>query len=241
MDILFASLVSKTLFIVGTQILLTFFATAFLIGVFRRMYLEKRPGITATTNEDGELDLDISWDMLRGPFFALLAADIATFLILLFWGTEHAQAGFLLFCFWSILTGFELALALLSIDENLGLRAMRITALVTLSAALIGMYSGINFASLGGFLFVALSGLVLFDFFRMFYAFSNRTQLVGAIIGALIFTAYLVFDFNRLENMGKSGSGNTWERAMNLSISIYLDIINLFLKILNILASSKHH
>jgi FtsH-binding integral membrane protein len=240
MDAMFESLVSKTLFIVGSQILITYAATVLLIRHFRNLYLAHSPLVAATKNEAGELDLEISWEAIKGPFYALLAVDVVTFLALMFYGVSHPGIGYGIFSFWSVLTGFELALVLLSIDENLGAKALRLTALTTMGAALVGMYSGISFASLGGFLFIGLTLLILFDFARLLFSFSNRTQLVGAIFGAVLFVFYLIFDFDRLESMQKSGWDNSWSRALDVSVSIYLDIINLFLRILEILSRSNH-
>lgn len=60
-------------------------------------------------------------------------------------------------------------------------------------------------------------------------------SLVKAYFGVLIFTGYLIYDFNTLEKMAGDDS---WGTAVNIAVSIYLDIINLFLYLLEILSES---
>lgn len=238
---MFDTLLSKTLFVTGTQVALTCAATYFLIGRFKAMYLAKSPLVTATENESGELDLEVDQEAIKMPFWILFGADIVCFLALLFYGQWHPRAGYPLFCVWSVITGFEIALALLTVDENLGVKALRLTALLTFGAAMIGMYSGINFSWLGEILFSALSLLILFDFCRLLLTFSNTVQLIGSLFGAILFVFYLVFDFNRLDRIAKYGDSNTWARAMDLSINLYLDVVNLFLEIVDVLSRLHKH
>jgi len=42
----------------------------------------------------------------------------------------------------------------------------------------------------------------------------------------------LLFDFNRLTVLNEGAGANNWKNAMEISIEIYLDIINLVLEIL---------
>ncbi|MBP19376.1 MAG: hypothetical protein CMQ21_10865 [Gammaproteobacteria bacterium] len=54
---------------------------------------------------------------------------------------------------------------------------------------------------------------------------------VIAFAGTVLFVCCLLFDFHRLAQMQESGV-NDWETALQISISLYLDIINLLLEIL---------
>ena len=75
-------------------------------------------------------------------------------------------------------------------------------------------------------------GLVVFTFINLFRGFSRATTRYVAIGGAILFTLYIIVDFNRLiylENMNV----NDWNTAFYMSYTIYLDIINLLLDILD--------
>jgi len=57
-----------------------------------------------------------------------------------------------------------------------------------------------------------------------------------AFVGCIIFTGYLLFDFNHLAEAVKYKGYNTWPVAMDFTINIYLDVINLFIKLLDLLS-----
>ncbi|HCD37366.1 MAG TPA: hypothetical protein DEQ77_01300 [Candidatus Omnitrophica bacterium] len=98
------------------------------------------------------------------------------------------------------------------------------------------MYSGINFMFLGPFLFWALILLIIGNIIRLIISIPRVSQRIMAFFGCIIFTGYLLFDFNRLAEAGKDKIYNTWPTAMDFSIDIYLDVINLFLELLDLLS-----
>lgn len=235
MDMVDASLFSKTFAILGTQLFLTFLSTHGLLRYIRGLHAAGHPSLSATKNADGELDLHLDFKAIQTYFYGLLIADIVVFLLLLFLGKNDLSIGLPLFTLWSVLTGLELALVLISVDENLGAKVLGVTASIVSIAAWAGIYSGIDFSFLGKFLFIALLGLMVFNLGRIFISIRRGAQRVAAAFGVLIFTGYLLFDFNRLQKLDKAGV-NTWPMAMDLSISLYLDIINLFLELLDLLS-----
>ena len=88
------------------------------------------------------------------------------------------------------------------------------------------------FAKLGGLLLGALIGLIVAELVAMFIFRSH--QIVFAWIGAVIFSLYIGFDYWRAQQYPK-----TVDNAIDCAVDIYLDIINLFLRILAIVADSK--
>ena len=78
-------------------------------------------------------------------------------------------------------------------------------------------------------LFAGISILFLVSMVQIFFPFSEGVQLALAIAGVIIFSGYIVFDtfliFNRYSP----------EDYIMASVSLYMDIINLFLRILQIL------
>lgn len=233
---MFDTLLAKTFTILGSQLFVTWLATIGVIALVRRLYYSHTRGITAKKTAEGKLDLDIDWRLIKPYFYALLVLDIVAFLILLFKGTQNLALGIPLFTFWSMLTGILLALSLISVDENLGAKVLGITGTITLIAAVVGMYSGIDFAFLGTVLFGALILLLLGNLIRLFIAIPRAKQRLMAFFGVIIFTGYLLFDFNRLAKLEERAQANSWSVAMDLAINIYLDIINLFLQIFDLLS-----
>ena len=65
----------------------------------------------------------------------------------------------------------------------------------------------------------------------LFTKFASGQRRLIAIGGAILFTLFLLYDFNRLAAMNNQGVNN-WEAALRIAVSLYLDIINLLLEIL---------
>jgi FtsH-binding integral membrane protein len=233
---MFETLFSKIFVILSLQFFITWVATVYTINWFRELYHLGKLGITATKNEAGELDLQLNFVIIKPFFWTLLIIDIIVFIMLILFGKNNLSVGLHLFSVWSILTGIELALCLLSVDENLGGKVLAITSCITACAALIGMYSGINFIFLGPILFWALILLIMGNIVRLFIAIPRASQRIMAFVGCIIFTGYLLFDFNHLAEAVKYKGYNTWPVAMDFTINIYLDVINLFIKLLDLLS-----
>ncbi len=231
----FPDLFSKTFFILGLQLLITFISTKVVIRYFQKLYMQGHPHVSGVNNRFGELDLNIEFNWIKPYFYTLLVVDIIVFLILLFWGRDQLSTGLPLFCLWSILTGIQLAFALIAVDENLGAKVLGITTMITFIAAWFGIYSGIDFSFMGKFLFFGLLGLLIFNLARIFFSINRNTQRIAAAFGVFLFTGYLIYDFNKLEQLSSRGV-NSWPVAMDLAIDIYLDIINLFIDLLDLLS-----
>ena len=66
-------------------------------------------------------------------------------------------------------------------------------------------------------------------------AFLFKSSVFALVLATLVhsFTLFLIYDFNRLEKLANDES---WATAIDISVNIYLDIINLFLDLLEILS-----
>ena len=150
-------------------------------------------------------------------------------------------AGLSLFTISSITFGPLLAYIMLEMDENDGFRALKITLLVTLITGFIGysdIYSFSESMFLALFLLASLMGLIIFEFIRIFRGFSRQAIRIKAIFGAFLFSIFLLFDFNLLRKKGDIAEFNNWETAYEIAFTIYLDIINLLLQILDAMSNS---
>ena len=152
----------------------------------------------------------------------------------------YLLVGMTLFTLTNVCLGPILGWTMLMMDENDGMRALKITLVVTFVAGLIG-YSDFYSFSQNGYLTTIMSillfGLVVFTFINLFRGFSRATTRYVAIGGAILFTLYIIVDFNRLiylENLNV----NDWNTAFYMSYTIYLDIINLLLEILDAMGNS---
>ncbi|RZT90760.1 hypothetical protein EV678_1581 [Azospira oryzae] len=225
------TLYGKTFLILTIQLALTWASTFLFILWLRQRYYARAAWVGGSLLESGELDLELDWQAVAPWFWLLLGVDVAVFLLLLFVGQHNLAIGLPLFCLWSLLTGIELALALVSVDENLGGKVLALTAMLTFAAFLVGAYAGIDFSFLGSTLFAGLTLVLLGGLYRLLFSISDGWRRLLALFGCAVFVGYLVFDFNRLTRSPR----NDWEKALDLAISLYLDIINLFLHLLDLL------
>ena len=238
------SLIFKTFLILSSQFGLIFLGCFALIDQAKKSYMtgNKLFGIEfiARKNAKNELDLiPIYLDKNRvedpkvksekvTPLFLLWVISLLAMVVL---AHKSLFAGLLLMTLASIAFVPLLALVMLEMDENDGVRATQITFTITLLAAAVGMYSGIDFGFLRGFLFCGLLAVILFNTARIFIGLSNSILRIKTFFGAGLFTLFLVYDFNQLVKLDDKGL-NDWNTALHLSINIYLDVINLLLEIL---------
>lgn len=84
-----------------------------------------------------------------------------------------------------------------------------------------------DFSFMGGFLFAALLVLIGGGILQMFFH-SPVLHMILTVAGVLVFLAYILFDVSRVVTGGE-------QNYVFAAISIYLDILNLFLYILRFL------
>ena len=121
--------------------------------------------------------------------------------------------------------------------QNVVFQAMSATTIAVIATASIVFTSSVNFSVMGGFLFTALLILIIMGLLNHFIFKSRKFSLVRAYFGVLIFTGYLLYDFDMLKKQMNAGD-DSWSTAIQIAVNLYLDIINLFLDILYILAES---
>jgi FtsH-binding integral membrane protein len=67
---------------------------------------------------------------------------------------------------------------------------------------------------------------------------SAKKMLYQSYAGVVIFVLYLIYDFDRLEKANANGDAS-WDTAINIAVSLYLDIINLFIELLVALSENQ--
>lgn len=108
-----------------------------------------------------------------------------------------------------------------------------ITGIITGLMAVAGLTYPNLFKSLGGVLFYSLLGLVIVRLIAIFVPGLNSFGILDYIASG-IFSLYIGFDMYRASTLGR-----TWNNVIGVSVSLYLDIINLFLSLLSILSSDN--
>jgi FtsH-binding integral membrane protein len=111
------------------------------------------------------------------------------------------------------------------------LQAFVYTAGITCTMICLSILFPQFFSKIGGYLFSGLIGLILVELVLMLFGVQ---QNVTAIASAVLFSGYIGYDYWRAQQYPK-----TINNAVDSALDIYLDIVNLFLRILQILGNSK--
>ncbi|MBT6392557.1 MAG: hypothetical protein HOJ73_04120 [Nitrosomonadales bacterium] len=120
--------------------------------------------------------------------------------------------------------------------KNMVTLAIISTALAVFLTASIVWFSNVDFGFLGGFLTVVLAILALTKLSKSLTPNASIYSLPLIIVGIIHAILLLIYDFNRLEKALAAGD-ESWSTAVKISLSIYLDIIWLFIQILELLAN----
>lgn len=97
-----------------------------------------------------------------------------------------------------------------------------------------GSLTRYNFSFLGNALFFILIALIVIAILGVFVPFPSTIELLISIVGILLFSAYTLYDFNRIAKYGM------YEDEIPIFVlNIYLDFINLFLYTLKLISSLR--
>jgi len=121
--------------------------------------------------------------------------------------------------------------------------AAGVTCLIVLGLTFYACFTKTDFTGMGPFLFAALWGLIMMSFASMalswiFPGMYSTLQTVYAGLGAILFSFYIVFDTQKILGGSHKVQFNIDDYAF-AAISLYLDIINLFIYILSLLGDRK--
>lgn len=123
--------------------------------------------------------------------------------------------------------GLVVCMALPSADPVAIQMAAIQTGMVVVLMTLFGTFFPKLSLSFGPFLFVALIGLIIAQLVSIFIFKSNPAIL--DIIGVAIFSGYIAYDWARAQSLQK-----TLDNAIDAACSLYMDIINLFMRLLSL-------
>lgn len=114
------------------------------------------------------------------------------------------------------------------------LDAAVVTAGVTLVAGGYGYTTKRDLTALGNLLFVGLLAVIGASLLGLFLHLPALYTAIS-VAAALLFTGFLVFDLNRVANAGEVDTGD----AVMLAVSVYVDILNLFIALLSLLTGLR--
>lgn len=148
--------------------------------------------------------------------------------VYLFSRSSNPWVSFLGYNFVVVPFGLVVNLVVSRYNPELVLQAIRITALVTLGMMVLGTLFPAFFSRIASALFVALLLVIVVELVEIL-VFGVHHGILDLIV-VLIFCGYIGYDWGRANRIPK-----TLDNAIDSAAALYMDIINLFLRILRIL------
>ncbi|KAF2469486.1 transmembrane BAX inhibitor motif-containing protein 4 [Lindgomyces ingoldianus] len=169
------------------------------------------------------------WMMWISLFGAMI------FLGLTFWKRKSYPTNLLFLAGFTAMEAYSISVIVSLTDSKIVLEAVIFTFGIFVALSLFACQSKYDFTSWMPYLFGALWVMILFGFMSMFFPYNNKVDLGYGIIAALIFSGYILVDTQLIMRHYHV------EEEIAAAISLYLDIINLFLAILRILNSQSNN
>jgi len=164
---------------------------------------------------------------------SLLASMV--FLCLTYWKRHSYPTNLLFLSGFTLLEAYTISVVVSLYDSSVVLNAVFLTAGIFLFLTAFACQTKYDFTSWMPYAFGALWGLVLMGFVYMFLPSTSTTELVYGGLCALVFSVYILIDTQLVLRK------HHVEEEIAAAISLYLDIINLFLAILRILNSQSNN
>lgn len=114
--------------------------------------------------------------------------------------------------------------------------AVGLTAVICIALTLFAFQTKWDFTVMGGGLFVAVIVLMIVGIIAMFLPKNSVIHLIYAGCGAILFSLYLIYD-TQLMMGGKHKYSISPEEYIFGALNLYMDIINIFLFILQIIGN----
>jgi len=148
-----------------------------------------------------------------------------------------------LFFLYAIINGLTLSVIFLVYDIGMIYHAFAVSALMFAGMALYGTITRRDLTSIGSFCIMGLFGIIIASIANFFFR-SSTLDAVICYVGVLIFVGLTAYDTQRIKRMLKEAHASSHMEAISKisvmgALTLYLDFINLFLKILRLMGRRR--
>ncbi|KAJ0982460.1 hypothetical protein J5N97_010715 [Dioscorea zingiberensis] len=209
--------IRKIYFILATQLLLTVAVAAVVVTV--------RPISHFFVSSTAGLVLYIF--LIIFPFIVLCP---------LYYYHQKHPVNFLLLGLFTVAISFAVGMTCAFTSGKVILEAALLTAVVVIGLTLYTFWAarrGQDFNFLGPFLFASVLVLMVFALIQIFFPLGRISVMIYGGLAAIIFCGYIVYD---TDNLIKRYS---YDEYIWAAVSLYLDVINLFLALLTLLRAAN--
>jgi len=170
-----------------------------------------------------------SWLML----FSVIGALV--FMLLTYWKRKSYPSNLVFLSAFTALEAYAISVVTSFYNARVVVQALVLTLGIFVALTLFACQTKYDFTSWIPYLFGALWFLILFGIMTAFFPIGTKTELIYGGLAALIFSGYILVDTQLVMRHYHV------EEEIAAAISLYLDVINLFLAILRILNSQSNN
>lgn len=185
----------------------------------------------------------IAYRMLTGNgFFILLIAELAIVMVSN-WAVSKNNAilAGILFAAYSYLTGVTCSILFVAYTTASITVIFLVTAAIFAIMAIFGLVTKKDLSSAGSILMMGLLGIIIVSFVNLFLLKSSMLDTIICGIGVLIFVGLTAYDTQKIKRLvAVSNDGNVLTLALMGAFELYLDFINLFLKLLRLFGKKRN-
>lgn len=173
-------------------------------------------------------------------FWVLVIAELllVVFLSARVWKMEPSTAK-IMFIIYSALSGATLSLIFLAYTTSSIVGVFFIAALMFGIMAFVGLVTKRDLSGMGTFFLMALVGIIIAMVVNMFLR-SSTMDIVISIIGVILFAGLTAYDMQKLKRAAAVlGKENLKRLTISGALSLYLDLVNLFLSLLSLFGKRR--
>lgn len=143
----------------------------------------------------------------------------------------------ILYIVYSMLTGITFSVLFITFELSSLISIFVITAIIFALLAFYGYTTKKDLTKLGTILFIGLLGIIISSLLNLLIFKSSGFDILLSSLGALIFTGYIAYDVNKVKHLMLAIGEE--KAAVYGAFQLYLDFINLFIRLLELFGKRK--
>lgn len=178
-------------------------------------------------------------------FIVLIVAEVAlVVLISARMSRMSTTVANVLFFSYAIVNGLTLSVIFLVYELGVIYHAFAVSALMFAGMALFGAITKRDLSSIGSICIMALFGVVVASIANVLFFRSEMLEILVLYIGVAVFVGLTAYDVQRVKRMLEGANGANQDEAVKKisvmgALTLYLDFINLFLRLLRIMGRRR--
>lgn len=214
----------------------------FMAGVYFRMTVALF--ITAAVAwyaSNSERVMAILYSSRGMPFYALIIAELVLVVALsAFIHKMNSFAALLFFILYSVVNGLTFSAIFVVYELGSVYQIFLTSALMFAAMSVYGAFTKTDLTSAGRYLTMALLGILIAGLVNLFLR-SSALGWISSLLGVGIFIGLTAYDTQRLMRIGVKNDGSEKFQKMAVlgALELYLDFINIFIKMLSLFGKRK--